>query len=56
MICQPCADEADYVARINDLEPTHPQPLPQAHDPAICRDASIAGHGCTCQHGAEATR
>lgn len=56
MICQPCAEEADYVTRIAELEPAHPQPVPRSHLPQICRDAAIQGHGCTCQHGVEASR
>lgn len=42
MICPSCAAYADSGRA--------------AHNPAICRDFSIAGHGCACQHGVETTR
>lgn len=38
MICPPCSFAADI-----GLGP---------HEPTVCRDHAIPGHGCTCQHGA----
>lgn len=47
MICPPCAREADA----DQQQRTNLPDWPIAHDPAICRDAAIQPHGCTCQHG-----
>lgn len=43
MICPPCSGEADLIQQLG-IEPN-------AHDPAICRDAALNGHGCPCEHG-----